>query len=67
MLDFFLKYNGIAHNLLLNPLYYVKVCNELAGPIFTSLHPGRTASFEEVLQWWRGVGNTVFDLITLRF
>ena len=34
-----------------------------AGPISASLHPGNTAVFEELLQWWRVAGNTLLDLI----
>ena len=41
---------------------YAEACNELAGPIFVSLHPGNTALFEEMLQRWRAVGNTVSNL-----
>ena len=29
--------------------------------------PGNTASFEEMLQWWRAVGNAVPDLTGPRF
>ena len=32
------------------------------GPISASLRPGNTASFEEMSQRWRVVGNTVSDL-----
>ena len=40
------------------------------GPTFDSRRPwrpGNTASFEQLSQWWRTVGNTVFDLISRRF
>ena len=40
------------------------------GPTFGSrrpLRPGNTALFEQLSQWWRTVGNTVFDLIGQRF
>ena len=43
-------------------LYYVEVCNELAGSISASLHLGNSGSFEEMLQRWRTIGNTVCDL-----
>ena len=33
-------------NLSLYSLYYAVACNELAGPISVSLHPGNTALFE---------------------
>ena len=36
-------------------------------PISTSLRPGDIAPFEEMLQWWRAVGNTVSDLTSPRF
>ena len=42
-------------------------CNEFAGPISASLCTGNTASFEEMVQRWRAIGNTVSDLIGLRF
>ena len=35
--------------------------------ISTSSRPGNTASFEEMLQRWRAVGNTVSDLADPRF
>ena len=44
-----------------------EACCELAEPISASLRPGSTASFEEMLQRWRAVGNTVFDLTGPRF
>ena len=40
-------------------LYYAEACNQLAGPISVSLHPGNTAFFEEMSQGWQAVGNTV--------
>ena len=36
--------------------------NRLARPITASLRLGNTASFKEMWQRWRAVGNTVFDL-----
>ena len=50
------------HLLSLYSLYYAKACNEFVGPISTSLRPGNAASFEEMSQRWRAVGNTEFDL-----
>ena len=47
--------------------YYTQACNELAGPFSASLRPGNTASFEEMLQRWRAVNNTVSDLTGPRF
>ena len=44
-----------------------EACNEFAGPVSVSLHQGDTASFEEMLQQWQAVGNTVFDLASSRF
>ena len=49
---------------LLLYLYYAEVCNELAVP---SPRPLSTASFEEMLQRWRAVGNTVSDLNSPKF
>ena len=43
------------------------MCIELAGPISASLRPGNTAPFEETLQWWQAVGNTVSYLTGPRF
>ena len=54
-------------NLLFYSLYYAEACNEFAGPIFASLRLGNTAPFEEMLQRWRAVGNTVSDLTSPRF
>ena len=59
--------NQIKSNFSLYSLYYAEACNELAGPISASLRPGNTAPFEEMLQRWRAVGNTVSDLTGLRF
>ena len=49
-------------SLPLYSLYYAKACNEFAGPISVSLHPGNTAPFEEMSQQWRVVANSVSDL-----
>ena len=55
-------------NLSLYLLDYAEECNELAGRISASLRPGNnTASFEEMSQRWRAVGNTVSDLTGPRF
>ena len=35
-------------NLSLFSLYYAEACNEFAGPIPVSLHPGNIAPFEEM-------------------
>ena len=48
-------------------LYYIKACNEFAGPISASLRLGNTALFKEMLQRWQEVGNTVSDLTRLKF
>ena len=37
------------------------------GPISASLRPDNTASFEEMSQRWRAVGNSVSDLTGPRF
>ena len=44
-----------------------KRVTSLRGPNLRSLRLGNTASFEEMLQRWRAVGNTVFDLTGPRF
>ena len=54
-------------NVLLFSLYYAEVCNEFAGSISASLHPGNSAPVEEMSQWWRAVVNTVSDLAGPRF
>ena len=54
-------------NLLLCSLYYAKPCNEFAGSISALFRPGNTAPFEGMLQRWRAVGNTVFDLTGPRY
>ena len=57
----------ILPNLSLYSQCYAKACNECAGPISASLRPGNTASFEEMLERWRAVGNTVSNLNGPRF
>ena len=47
-------------------LHYANACNELAGPISTSLGPGNTSPFA-LLQQWQAVCNTVLDLTVQRF
>ena len=54
-------------NLSLYSPYYAETCNEFAGPISALLCPDNTALFEEMLQRWQAVGNTVSDLTGLRF
>ena len=54
-------------NLSLYSLYDAEACNELAGPISASLHPGNTAPFEEMLQRWQAVDNTVSNLTGPRY
>ena len=54
-------------NLSLFSLHYVETCNKLAWPISMSLCPGNTAPFEEMLQRWRAVGNTVSNLTGTKF
>ena len=51
--------------LSLYSLYYAEACNELVESIYASLRPGNTASFEEMSQRWRAVGNTVFKFSKL--
>ena len=54
-------------NLSLYLLYYVEAYNEIAGPIFASLRPGNTVSFEEMLKRWRAAVNIMSDLTGPRF
>ena len=61
------KTTNIKANISLYSLYYAKSCSEFAEPISASLRPGNTASFEEMLQLWRAVGNTVSNLTGPRF
>ena len=39
----------------------------VGGPISGSLRQSNTAPFEEMLLWWRVVGNTLSDLTDTRF
>ena len=48
-------------------MYYAKACNKCAGPISASLRPSNTAPFEEILQRWGAIGNTISDLTGPRF
>ena len=59
--------NSNQSNLSLYSLHYAEACYELAEPISPSLRPGNTASYEEMSQRWRAVGNTVFDLTGPKF
>ena len=59
--------NESKSNLLLSSLYYSEASYKFAGPISASLHLGYTAPFEEILQLWRAVSNTMFDLTGSRF
>ena len=62
-----MQFCWIKSNLSLHSLYYAEVFNELAGLISASLRQGNTASFEEMSQGWRAVGNTArFELQTSR-
>ena len=42
--------------------YFAEACNEFAGPISASSRPSNTASFQEMPQRWRAVGNTMSNL-----
>ena len=59
--------NFLKSNLSLCSLYYADACKGLAGLISASLRPRNTASFEEVSQRQRAVGNNVSDLAVPRF
>ena len=54
-----LKNGYFNSNLSLYSLCYAEACNEFEGLISASLCPDNTAPFEEMLQGWRAVGNTV--------
>ena len=54
-------------NVLLYSLYSAEACSELVRPISAPMRPGNTDPFEEMLQWWRAVGNFVPDLTDPRF
>ena len=47
--------------------YYAEASNQFAEPIYESLLRGNTSPFEEMLQWWRAVGNILLDLTDPRF
>ena len=47
--------------------YYAEACNKFAVIISASLRSGNTAPFEEMLQQWRAIGNTLSDLTGRRF
>ena len=49
------------------PLYYAKACNEFEEPISTSSPSDNIVLFQEMLQRWRAVGNTVSDLTDQKF
>ena len=52
-IDFYLAdetKKNIRSNLSLHSLYYTEACNELAGPISTSLLSCNSAPFKEMLQ-----------------
>ena len=49
-------------NSLLHLLYFALAGNEFVGPITMILCLGNTAPVEENSQWWRAVGNTVFNM-----
>ena len=59
----------IKSNLLLYLLYCItpKHVTSLQIPSPHHCAQGNTASFEQMSQWWRTVGNTVFNLIGRRF
>ena len=57
----------INSHISLYSLYYAKACNEFAGHISTSLHPGNTAPFTQVSQQWQTIGNPVFVLTSMIF
>ena len=65
--DYDQKPNQIKSYLSLCSLYYAEACIKFAGPISASLRPGNTASFEEMSQRWRAVGNSESNLIGPRF
>ena len=76
---FYYKYNVSAINFRwqivqiksikfsLNLLYYVEGCREFVGPIFSSLRPGNTVPFKEMLLRCQAFHKTVPDLTGPRF
>ena len=48
-------------------MYYAEAFYEFAGPTFASLRKDNTAPFEEMLQQWRAVGKTLFNLTNPKF
>ena len=75
---YFLSFDNVFHftylefalfksNLLLYSLYYGKACSEFEGVISASSRPCNIASFGEMLQRLRAVGNTVSGLASSRF
>ena len=62
-----MEQRNVKSNLSVYSLYYAEACNEFAGPISASWRRNNTAPFEEMLQQWRAVGNTVSDLTGSRF
>ena len=61
------KLRIIKSNLSLYPLYYAKACNEFAGPISALLRQRYSATFEDMSQGWRAVGNIMSDLTFQKF
>ena len=57
----------VKSNLSLYSLYYAEACNGFAGLFSASLRLGNTATFKEMSQRWRAVGNIVSDLNGPRF
>ena len=57
----------IKLNIFLYSLYYAEACFEFAGYTSTSLRPCNTALFQEMLERWQGVSNTVSNLTGSRF
>ena len=55
------KNQSVKLNLSLYSPYYAETCSKFAEPISVSLHRDNSASFEEMLQRWRAVGNIVSD------
>ena len=56
----------VACDLWFGPPPIKILATPMAGPISESLRRGNTASFEEILNRWRTVGNTLSDLTGLR-
>ena len=59
---FFSLSQNIKSNFRLYSLYDAETCNKLRGPSRVIAPAANTVPFQDMSQYWRAVGNTVFDL-----